>query len=185
MILPDCIQQRLASRFGHELRYPGDFEALSLDIAEHVGGTGLSVNTLKRLFGLIGPEVQPRRSTLDALARYLGASDWMQFTNTLSAAGNSAFGENGGVLDPATLPPGTHIRLRYAPDRSLNLEVQQGGFLCVLASEHSKLQPGDVLHTRMLCLHYPLVADNVWRDRRELGRFTAGQTGGLTELTLL
>ena len=59
MILNPVIQQKLAAAFGHELRYPSDFEALAMDIAERTG-QGFSVNTLKRLCGLIGPEVQPR-----------------------------------------------------------------------------------------------------------------------------
>ena len=184
MILNPVIQQRLATAFGHELRYPSDFEALAMDIAERTG-QGFSVNTLKRLCGLIGPEVQPRRATLDTLARYLGASDWPMLLAGISKAGNSAFGEQDGVLDPAALAPGTRIRLRYDPDRSVEMEYLGEGRFRVLASEHSKLRPGDTLHTGALCLHYPLVADSVLRDGRDLGRFTAGQTGGLTELTLL
>lgn len=184
MLLSPDIQNKLCAAFGHELRYPSDFEALALDITEHTG-TGVSVNTLKRLFGLIGPEVQPRRATLDTLARYLGVGDWPLLLASLSEAGNSAFGEQDSVLDPAALAPGVRIRLRYDPDRSVEMEYLGEGRFRVLGSEHSKLLPGDVLHTGALCLHYPLIADSVRRDGAELGRFTAGQTGGLTELTLL
>lgn len=184
MILNPVIQQKLAAAFGHELRYPSDFEALAMDIAERTG-QGFSVNTLKRLCGLIGPEVQPRRATLDTLAQYLDAADWPMLLAGLSEAGNSAFDEGEQTLDPAALVPGERIRLRYDPDRSVELEVLEGGTLRVLCSEHSKLLPGDIVHTGALCLRYPLIADSVLRDGRDLGRFTAGQTGGLTELTRL
>ena len=184
MLLSPDIQNKLAAAFGHTLRYPSDFDALAMDISERTGQS-LSVNTLKRLCGLIGPEVQPRRATLDTLAHYLGAADWPMLLAGLSEAGNSTFGQQDGVLDPAALAPGTRIRLRYDPDRSIEMAYLGEGRFRVLASEHSKLLPGDTLHTGALCLHYPLIADSVRRDGAELGRFTAGQTGGLTELAQL
>lgn len=184
MILPETIRQQLSATFGLALRYPSDFDALAMDIAERTGQS-LSVNTLKRMCGLIGPEVQPHRATLDTLAHYLGAADWPMLLARHSEAGNSTFGEQDEVLDPATLAPGTRIRLSYDPDRSVEMEYLGEGRFRVLGSEHSKLLPGDILHTGALCLHYPLIADSVLRDDRELGRFTAGQTGGLTELTRL
>lgn len=59
MILPMILRQQLSAAFGQDLHYPSDFDALAMDIAERTG-QNLSVNTLKRLCGLIGPEVQPR-----------------------------------------------------------------------------------------------------------------------------
>ncbi len=64
MIFSAQIQEQFAQVFGQPLRYPGDYEALAEDVCEKTGQP-VSVNTLKRLFGVIGPEVAPRR-----IARY-------------------------------------------------------------------------------------------------------------------
>ena len=75
MILSTLIRQEFERAFGAPLRYPSDFEGLSMEIGRKAGEP-VSVNTLKRLFGVIGPEVEPRAATLDILARYLDARDW-------------------------------------------------------------------------------------------------------------
>ena len=183
MLLDPVIQRQLAAAFGHELRYPADFDALAMDIEERTG-QAVSTNTLKRLFGLIGPEVEPRRSTLDTLGRYLGAGDWTLCLAQLSEAGNSAFGEDGQAVETGSMAPGTRVLFAYSPGRRVEMEHLGEGRFRVLSSEHSKLLAGDIVHTSNLCLHYPLIADSVIRDGADLGRFVAGQTGGLTELTI-
>lgn len=183
MQLDPVIQQQIATSFGHELRYPSDFDALAMDISERTG-QAVSTNTLKRLFGLIGPDVEPRHSTLDTLARYLGAGDWSLCLAHLSETGNSGFGEDGQAVETGSLAPGMRVTFAYPPGRRVEMEHLGEGRFRILSSEHSKLLAGDIMHTASLCLHYPLIADSVVRDGAELGRFVAGQTGGLTELTI-
>ncbi|MBC3789103.1 hypothetical protein [Spirosoma utsteinense] len=55
-----------------------DFSQLSEAIFS-VTGVSLSINTLKRLWGRIHYESVPTRTTLDALALYLGYSGWQSF----------------------------------------------------------------------------------------------------------
>lgn len=167
--------------FGRPLQYPADFESLSLAIGERVG-EAVSVNTLKRLFGCLKEPVEPRRSTLDILGRYLGMPDWESYRQKLSGEGNSDFNAPDGSLDAAGLAEGTRVFFRYSPDREVSMVHLGGGRFRIIASRNSKLREGDLVETGSLCLHYPLVVRSVVRDGQELGRFVAGKIGGLTEI---
>ncbi len=57
-----------------------DFKALSESIQEETG-TLLSVSTLKRLSGKVNYSSHPNKTTLNALADYIGFKDWGAFSN--------------------------------------------------------------------------------------------------------
>lgn len=56
-----------------------DFDDLGKHVQEETG-TLLSVSTLKRLCGKVSYTSQPNKSTLNALAQYIGYSNWLSFT---------------------------------------------------------------------------------------------------------
>ena len=183
MILSSQIQGQFAAVFGQPLRYPGDFEALAESVSEKTGQR-VSVNTLKRLFGVIGPEVEPRRSTLDILAQYLGETDWQAYADRLSGAGNSDFEADPHNVDAVQLPVGARVSFRYLPDRSVTMEHLGDGLYRVVTSENSKLQSGDLVTVRNLCPGYPLTAESVIRQGENLGTFVAGKIDGLSDLQI-
>ena len=121
MVFSSPIRQAFEQVFGQALRYPGDFDALSEDVFDKTRER-VSVNTLKRLFGIIGPEVEPRQSTLDILARYLGEADWAAFPAQLSGKGNSDFAQDPRNVDAAALAAGARVFFRYHPDRKVEME---------------------------------------------------------------
>lgn len=57
-----------------------DFTALSENIQEETG-TLLSVSTLKRLCGKVNYSSRPNKTTLNALANYIGFKEWDAFSN--------------------------------------------------------------------------------------------------------
>ena len=179
-LIPQTIHD-IEQVFGRPLRYPADFESLSLSIGERVG-EAVSVNTLKRLFGSLKEPVEPRKSTLDILARYLGMPDWESYRQKASGEGNSDFNVGNGSIDTAGLALGSRVSFRYHPDREVSMEHLGEGMFRVTGSLNSKLREGDVVKADSLCLHYPLVVHSVIRDGKELGRFVAGKVGGLTEI---
>lgn len=63
---------------GRALRTPKEFDQLSAAI-HHRLGVMLSRNTLRRLWGNMEDVAQPRRSTLDFVARFLGYTDMDDF----------------------------------------------------------------------------------------------------------
>ncbi len=184
MVLFEQTKREIAAALGRPVRVPGDFEALAADV---FGKTGemLSVNTLKRLFGVIEGDVSPRASTLDILARYLGAEDWNHYLMRLGEQGNSVFADGEDAVGAARLAVGCKVRFAYEPGRTVEMVHQGEGWFLVSASDRSKLRAGDRLHIGSLCLGYPLMADAVIRDGRALGRFIAGKVSGLTEIVVL
>ncbi|WP_303312359.1 hypothetical protein [Hymenobacter sp. BT730] len=70
----------VATRFGQPIRYPSHCEALEASIAQAQPQDGrLSVNTLRRFFGLVKKTGGYHLHTLDALARYAGHADFEAF----------------------------------------------------------------------------------------------------------
>ena len=69
--------------FGHPLLVPSDFEYLANQLFEKTGER-LSASTLMRLWDY-SKHVEPRKSTLNILARYIGYNDAFTFFQTLQA----------------------------------------------------------------------------------------------------
>ncbi|MBR4801998.1 MAG: hypothetical protein IK041_04225 [Bacteroidales bacterium] len=187
MILSEQYKRLTESTFGHKLQYSGDYEALSQSILEKAAGQ-VSVNTLKRLFGFIGPEVEPRVSTLDLLARYVGFDNWALLQMWMSKEGNSSFKlDSSGCkeVDCKRMEKGTVVEFSYNPGRSVTMICLGDGRFQISASSGSKLRQGDVIKISMLCEGYPLVAESVVRAEKEMGMFVAGKTGGLTSVDIL
>lgn len=178
MILSLKVIELLRVRCGNDLRLPSDVEALALDIEavtkEHVG-----VNTLKRLLGFINDEREPRISTLDIVAHYLGYSNW-DVLQQLDSGSNSNFGNTTDTLDLETLQAGRIIQVSYQPNRRVFLEYQGDNRFLVIESVNSKLRKGDLLETAYIVNGYPLLATNVIRNGENLGNFTAGKAQGIT-----
>ena len=134
---------------------------------------------MKRLVGMIDDEREPRLSTLDIVAHYLGHQDWEEL-KLFDKGSNSAFGDDDeGVLQTSNLPEDSIIAVSYPPDRVLKFRHLGGGRFIVEQSEHSKLHVGDVLTVTHFVKGYPLLASDVTRDGESLGAFTAGKERGI------
>lgn len=178
MIFSPYIQERLKGKCGIDLREPADAERLVLDI-EKTTGEHIGVNTMKRLLGMIDDEREPRVSTLDIVAHYLGHQDWEEL-KLFDKGSNSAFGDDDeGVLQTSNLTEGGILAVSYPPDRVLKLRHLGGGRFIVEHSEQSKLHVGDVLTVTHFVKGYPLLASDVTRDGESLGAFTAGKERGI------
>ena len=184
MILSSITRKDIEDTFGVEARYATDFEALSLDIAQKTGAP-VSVNTLKRLFGTIGGEVEPRHSTLDILGRYLGHKDWDSYSKSINEKGDSQFGSSRKTITAAGLAQGAKIEVRYNPGRRVVLSLIGSNEFEVTESENSKLKIGDIVCLDSICEGYPMICSDVVRDGKDLGQFTAGKTGGISSIIIL
>lgn len=178
MIFSPYIQERLKQKCGVDLRNPSDAERLVLDI-ETVMGEHIGVNTMKRLLGMIDDEREPRTSTLDIVARYLGHEDWEEL-QLFDKRSNSDFGDDDeGVLKASSLPMGSLLSVTYPPDRVLWLRLQGNGRFIVEHSEHSKLHVGDEIAVTHFVKGYPLLVSEVIRSGERLGTFMAGRKRGI------
>ena len=166
-----------------DLNQPSDCEALSIDI-EEVTGAHLGVNTLKRLLDILQDGTTTRVSTLNIIAKYLGASDWASLVEATSKS-NSQFQVLEGEVYAHDLDKGSMLEITYLPDRKLVLEHTGEGIFRVLVSINGSLQEDDLLFIDYIFPNFPLLAKNVFRAGESLGRYSAGIKGGIQSIKLL
>ena len=75
MILSNEIKKLIAFRFGRTIEYSKDCEALARCIYKQCNEP-IGVTTLKRLYGFAKEIGEPRKSTLNIIANYVGVEDW-------------------------------------------------------------------------------------------------------------
>lgn len=177
MKLSPYITELLREKSGNEIRLSRDCELLALDV-ESVTGEHIGVNTMKRLLGFIADEREPRTSTLDIIARYLGYDEWEALRLIDANSSNSSFGDRDEYL-ACYLEIGQRVLISYPPNRTLTIENQGENHFIVLESENSKLQKGDQLTLTHLVRGYPLLVADVMREGRSLGAFTVGKAQGI------
>ena len=173
----------IEQRFGREIRYPADVEALHYDVLASTG-ENISVNTLKRLLGMVTDVKQARQFTLDTIAHYVGHESWEAMVQFARERGNSAF-EDVESVDVSSLKEGDVIELTYAPDRMVRMRHCKGEECVVTVSVNSKLCKGDVVDVSHLVLGYTLYAKNVTRNGNSMGCFTAGKIGGISSIRII
>lgn len=172
----------LSKKAGCDVATPHGAERLQNDILK-VTGERLSVNTVKRLVGVIHYDGSPRLSTLEILAQYLGFPN----LHALQAAAEcniSGFCLPDNFVDASSLPHGALLHLEWAPDRKLSATHLADGKYKVVEALNSKLKSGDILSLGFVAEGYPLIVREVWRDEENLGSYTAASDGGLSKVAV-
>lgn len=176
MKVPTSVFKMLQKRSQLQLNIPAHCEILSADV-ERVTGEHIGINTLKRFLGFYEDTTTPRLSTLNIIARYLGATDWGTLMDSLSRE-SSQFKLLEGEILTQDLKEGCLLELTYLPDRKLLLECLGHSMFRVIMALNSKLQEDDVVSIQYIIPSFPLIASDVVRHGESLGRYTAAvQTG--------
>ena len=173
MVLDRFTVKDMETQCGRKIRSSADCEYLALDI-ESLTGEHIGVNTIKRLLGFISDEHNPRITTLNIIARYVGCETWEQFCCMRYAYASSAFTGKRKEIVVRQLELGRRIRIMYFPKRIVDIEYQGDCHFLVLKSENSKLQQGDQLILTHIIERYPLWVSEVIRDGESLGSFSTG-----------
>lgn len=171
------VKTLLEQKSGRELHLSADCEYLAFDI-ESKTGEHIGVNTLKRLLGFIDDEREPRISTLDIIAKYLGFDSW-EILKVYDDKSNSSFGSSSDEICVKDLTIGQQILISYLPDRELIICYQGENHFIVIQSKNSKLIVNDDLEISHIVKGYPLIISDVKRDGSSLGFFTAGKIQGI------
>ncbi len=79
------LRQETELLLGRQMRTPKDFDFLSEQIFEQLH-QHISTSTLKRLWGYLPSSENPRTSTLDLLAQFVGYADWQDFCRRMPEA---------------------------------------------------------------------------------------------------
>ena len=78
------LKKETLNKFGQELSYSKDCEALADIICEATGGR-ISATTIRRLYGLLKSTSAPSKFTLTLLAQYIGYKSWPDFKSNYVA----------------------------------------------------------------------------------------------------
>ena len=172
----------LSEKAGLDVSTPTGAEWLRNDI-EKVTGETLSINTIKRITGVLEYEGSHRTMLLDIIARYLGYSSWSLLETVLQEK-ISFFGAENETLTLEKLPPGQVIEIRWDPDRIILLRHTKNKIFTVIESRNSKLQAGDILKLSQIAPGFPFYASDVTRNGHSLGTYTAATINGVSSIVL-
>lgn len=169
------LKQAVEKKYGNHLTTTAAFVLLSEEMDERV-----SPSTLKRIWGYVGMKVEPRKTTLDLLARYAGFRDYRAFCEDLQSSQMASSGYfNASRLDASSLQAGDVFSIGWRPDRILTLRYLGEHLFRVEASVHSKLQEGDEFEASSIVKGFPLILPKVIREGKDLPSFIAGRDGGI------
>ena len=166
-----AVENRLSMR----LSTPRDFKLASAAIKQEVESS-LSDTTLMRMWGYVREPVNPSRSTLNALARFLGFNDFDQWRLN---AGDSDMATSR-KLDMAALAVGDRVRLQWVPDRVVEAVYEGQRHFRLTRAEQTHLREGDEFDCGLIVEGEPLFLDNLDRhDGRPKGVYVCGRHHGV------
>lgn len=174
------LKNLVEQKYGKLLGTSNDFATFSqhLMVVKHLS---VSPSTLKRLWGYVNDEHEPRHSTLDMLAQYLGYESFRAFTLWLKTSSkyNSSF-FNASMLLSKDVGVSQIVEIGWRPNRIVRLRYLGDSLYEVLTSENSKFCPGDRFITGCFIKEQPLYLPFLERGGQRTPPFVAGRNGGLT-----
>ena len=169
------LKQDVEQAFGRRLATTADFEALAEEMND-----SCSASTLKRLWGYVAMRVDPRPSTLNALARYVGFRDYTAFCKHLADGRMRSSGYfRTDHVTAESLQAGDRIRIGWRPDRIVLLEYLGEARFRVVESEGAQLQEGDEFTTESILKGFPLVLSGIDRGGVRTDPYIGGRDGGI------
>lgn len=147
-------------------------------------GEYISINTIKRMVGILEPGHSHRLHVMNIVALYLGFASWRMLEAYLERK-ISGFNAPNPFIDLESLPENRLVGISWAPDRRITLRHLEGKVYRVEESINSKLQPGDLLTLSQAAVGFPFYAGRVERDGNSLGSYTAASQKGISELSLI
>lgn len=176
-----ALREGIEQAIGRKLQTPKDFDLLSGRIYARVGEL-LSRNTLRRIWGKIDEEREPRLSTLSILARFIGYTDFYAFMDrsAIEMDGESSSPMMGRVLSVVDgLTRGDRLRLMWNPGRVCDVEYNGSQHFQVLHSENTRLQPGDTFLCSIVIDGQPLYLDQLQQGGKNPTAYVCGRNGGV------
>ena len=177
-MLDKNIIKLLEEKCGNAINSSSACERLALDI-EIATGERLGFTTLKRLLGFTAEQAQPRQSTLDILAVYLGFTSYEELEDAINNRGDSDFDSHSETVLSSLLPAEVEINLYYSPNRRLRLKHVKEGEFIVTESLNGSLKAGDIILVDSFTTGLPMIARDVIRNGERLGRYVAGEKFGI------
>lgn len=175
------IIQQIEESLKHKMLTPRDFTFLREQIFNRLH-VYVSSTTLKRIWGYLDDGGQPRQSTLTILARFLGYRDYEDYAvHSLlpqEQESDPVMSRRLSVLEELLV--GDHLRLTWHPGRICDVEYLGGIDFQVLASERTRLKPGDTFQCSLIMEGEPLYLDNLRHGDLPPISYVCGKKSGVT-----
>lgn len=152
--LIEQLKHEIETAIGRSLKTPRDFDHLALLVYQR-RHTMISAMTLKRLWGYLKP-LTPRESTLSLLAQFLGYRDWAAFCNRDGLEVQSTPIVSRRLDVERELHVGDVVRLTWLPGRVCDIRYEGNRRFTVVASEATRLMPGDTFECLAITEGEPL-----------------------------
>ena len=163
-----------------QIKTPKDFDFLKEKIYARLHIL-VSSTTLKRIWGYLDEGVTPRDNTLDILAQFLGYTSWDEYKcnaqQQKETQSSPVMNRRLSIKDDLAL--GECIRLTWQPDRSCDIEYMGNLTFKVVASENTRLQPGDTFQCSLIIEGEPLYLDNLIQNHRQPIAYVCGKKSGV------
>lgn len=165
-----------------EMKTPRDFDWLSDEMRVKRGET-VSPNTLKRLWGYLHPNANPRQFTLDCLARYIGYRDYGHFITHESEGvkeeptSEAVVGKKLNVLQDLAVRD--RVLLTWTPGRMCTVRLLEKDLFVVEQSERTRLQAGNTFRCGLIIEGEPLYIDDLVQEGRTPIAYVCGKVGGI------
>ena len=182
MVNPLLIQL-LSDRAGCDVTTARGANVLRLDI-EKATGEYISINTIKRIVGLLVYDGNHREQVKDVIARYLGFSSW-ELLEAYLANSLSDFNTDNPFMELSSLPEGRRIALEWEPDRRVVLRHLEGSAYLVEESLNAKIEKGDIVSVSHVAVGFPFYASDVVRNGKSIGNYTAASRRGIVHIELV
>lgn len=174
------LRKDIEAALGHTLHTPRDFNILSKRIYARLH-TMISATTLKRLWGYLNDGGQPRSNTLNILARFVGYHDWEEYhQNAMLPEGQQSdpvYSRRLSVKEE--LHPSDRVRLTWLPGRVCDIEYLGDLDFRVVASEKTRLHPGDTFQCSLVVEGEPLYLDHLIQEGRAPIAYVCGKKNGV------
>lgn len=161
-----------------ELRTDNDYTSLSIDF-EKISKM-LNINTLKRFFDHWGKGIDYKFSnaTLDAIAGYIGYSDWKDLEKNI----NSPKSDFSFV---APIEIGDEYLIKYSPDRVVKLKLIGKNRYNVISSSGSKLMVNDECTADSFDVGSLFCVTDVVREGVNIGQYRSAPNHFITKTRLI
>lgn len=179
------ILNRIRQAAGLDMTSSSDFETLAQAIRDKTGDS-LGVNTLKRLFGFKTKRLEPRQSTMDIIARFLGKPNYKSLVRELgNDADTSMFTPVDGI-EVQNLKEGDLVRITYNPDRVFCLKyLGDFHFIVNEVNGSQNIKKGDILTITQILTGHRFVAAHVVRDNEDLGGYESAKENGVKSVEII
>lgn len=171
-------QRLIEQRTGRQFSVLHDFDWLANEI-QQTTHTYISPTTLRRFWGY-QERASLRTTSLNIIATFIGYAKWADFAKAM-ADGNSP--QSGNIerrrLLASDLSKGTHVELRWAPNRCVVVRYEGKQTFSIVSVEGSKLLPGGIFHCMMMLENEPLYLSSLTYPNTSPTDYICGQSTGV------